>query len=60
MTVKGREQKKVREARQRGGRAKAIVLDDLFPRDDPKGGAGRPALIFGQIAKAEREAEKDK
>ena len=30
---------------------KAIRLDDLLPKEDVKGGAGKPGLIFGQMCK---------
>ena len=32
-------------------RRKAIRLDDLLPKEDVKGGAGKPGLIFGQMCK---------
>jgi hypothetical protein len=32
-------------------RPRVIRLDELLPKEDVKGGAGRPAILFGQVEK---------
>jgi hypothetical protein len=34
-------------------RRKAIRLDDLLPKEDVTGGAGKPGIVFGQVKKLE-------
>ena len=51
MTSSKKETSKSVKSRRGQKRPKAIRLDDLLPKQDVKGGSGRPAVLFGQVEK---------